>query len=86
MIYETVSVFAPVILSAICIPFVFRRAGFSGKLLWLTWLPAAVAVFSFLAVMFDERGLLSGPVGNWAIAACLIMLATSDWPAKGDRE
>ena len=78
--------FAPIVLSAICIPIIFRRAGFPRHVVRLMWLPAIMTVSSFLAVLAGERSLLGGPLGIWAIAAGLPALVVVDWPESKSGE
>ena len=68
------SVFAPIIVSALCIPVLFRHAGYSRLGVGLSLLPVVIATFALLSVMFGERTILDGPMGTWAIAASLIVL------------
>ena len=71
------SVFAPIIISALCIPVLFHHAGYSRLGVGLSLLPVVVATFALLSVTFGERTILDGPLGTWAIAASLIVLAVN---------
>ena len=71
------SVFAPIIVSALCIPVLFHHAGYSRLGVGLSLLPVVIATFALLSVMFGERTILDGPVGMWAIAASLIVLVVN---------
>ncbi len=76
--------FAPILLSAFCLPLEFHRAGFPGRLFWLSCLPAIVTVFSFLATITGERTIDTGPLGLWSISAALLALAVCRWPRSDD--
>lgn len=68
------SVFAPIIVSALCIPVLFHHAGYSKLGVGLSLLPIVIVTSALLSVVFGERMILDGPVGTWAIAASLIVL------------
>jgi hypothetical protein len=78
--------FAPIILSAVCLPTLYRRAGFPAKIYRLMWMPALLTVSSFAAVVAGERTLSGGPIGLWSIAAALLVLVAVDWPRQRRQE
>ena len=77
---QNVVLFLPILASAICIPFLFWRAGHQAKIVWLSGLPIIVTVSSLLAVVVEGRPPLDGPIGAWAVAATLIALAVLPRP------
>ena len=68
------SVFAPIIVSALCIPVLFHHAGYSRLGVGLSLLPAVITTFALLSVLVGERAILDGNLGTWAIAASLLAL------------
>ena len=94
--YSIIAVISPVVMTAICWA-LFRKAGFGGGILALTFLPIFGAVVSvFLNIVLGGVALggavtgtmvlfmLSSLAGSAFYLAPLVVLLIKDWPARGD--
>lgn len=80
MMLQQFWLYAPILISAFCIPMIYWRAGYPRKAIFLSTLPATTSVFSFCAALVGEREIVSGLQGLWPVAAALLVLAFSHWP------
>lgn len=77
---QTAAFFFPMILCSVCVPILFRRAGYSRRQQWFACLPAVIALFSMLSTLSGERALGDGVIGTWALAGALLVLVFSRRP------
>ncbi len=79
---DLIMILLPIVVSSICLPFLFRKAGFDRKFIILSCLPLVLSGSAFLAVVFGKRIVFGGPSGFWALTGAIIGLAVIPWPER----